>query len=155
MAFIDSFPSHKIEGNNYRIEKPEIEFHGLTGIIEGAHVIIREQGQIDRLADADELSGVLMRVREAFKTDIANGHSDHVGMVILPRVGGIALFRAGILTPTDFLSKPIHEEETTIVVPDIELRDPQMRPGQKMKIAISSELTTKQVRTATAEGKWL
>ncbi len=142
---MDLFPEQKIE----------VQFHGLVGVIEGTHLLIREQGVHDRLAEPEELLGVLLAIRQAFRIDIANGKLDQIGMVVVPRVGGLALYRTGILKPTDFTEKRVYEDAGIITVSDVALRDPLMHPWQNLKIGISSELDADKVITATADGEEL
>lgn len=152
MTSHEHFPARKLEGQHYRIEDPEVEFHGLIGVAEGPHLLIREHGELDRLAEPEELLGVLLAVRHAFKIDIANGKADQIGMVIVPRVGGIALYHTGILKPSDFANKRVLEDEEIITIPDIALRDPLMAPWQRINVSISSKLDAGKIITATAEG---
>lgn len=149
------FPKQRIIGRNYRIEDPEIEFHGLVGVVEGSHLLLKEQGSSERLAEPYEQLGILLAIRHAFKVDMANGKADEIGMVIVSRVGGIALYRTGILTANDFIQKQICEVDEMITVPDIDLRDPLMHPWQKLKVGISSELDASHVITAHTDGTLL
>lgn len=149
------FPKQRIIGRNYRIEDPEIEFHGLVGVVEGPHLLLKEQGSSERLAEPYEQLGILLAIRHAFKVDIANGKADEIGMVIVSKVGGITLCRTGILMADDFEQKQICEVDDMITVPDINLRDPMMHPWQTVNIGVSSELESGRVITARADGSEL
>lgn len=152
MPSLIEFPEQRIVGQYYRIEKPEIEFHGVVGKVEGSHLLLKGQDGSDRLAEPEEQLDVLQAIMKAFRMDIAKGKSDEIGMVIVSSVGGIALCQFGIVKPTDFTEKRVYEEEGIVVVHDIDLRDPKMHPWQNMKVCVSSELHANQVITARADG---
>lgn len=146
------FPSHKIEGQHYRLEEPEIEFHGTVGVLEGPHLFIREHGEQDRLAEPEELLGVLLGIRSAFRENVANGNYNRIGMVIVPTVGGLALCRTGILKPADFTEKRVYEDDGIITVSRINLSDPLMNSWQSVSVGISTELEVGKVSVHTADG---
>ncbi len=152
MAFQGELPMD-LAGQNYRISDPEIEFLGLTGRSQGVLPELRTtDGQWRSLAPA-ELWRVPFLIHMAFKEDIASGKGDDIGMVIVPRIGGLTLCHIGLIKPQNLMREQIIEGDSYVGIANVQIADHLMPPGrQTLEVRMSSELDDGNVVTAYPDG---
>ena len=153
MNLREPLPEH-LFGENYRIADPEIEFLGLTGRIEGSSLYLRGNDDEWESVHPSRIWGVPMQIREALATDIANGHGDHVGMILLPKMGGISLSFMGIIKPTDFRPERISEGDAYVGIKGVDIRLGQeiMKSSRSLELRIDANLDEGHIKTAFPDG---